>query len=289
MQHRPTAVVPLLLLAWGGHAAFAPVPRPRIGRPRCAAVSAHAPAPRATTLPAGDPDMSYLRREVVRPISVHARMYWKGLRRHMRGRAQLTRSSFDGEAAAVTWAGAAVNLLLTGLKLVAGIVGHSSAMLADAGHSLSDLLTDAVTLVTLRLVRQVARASATSLALANAPQLGSRSLASPHATAARAAPHAATNPRPPLPRARPCSRVGRPCPPTRTTTHTNPLTPCPSGLTPCPSPLTPCPSPLTFCPSHSPSVPPHSPPVPPTHPLSLPPFPVRAPPRRGPPVRPRSL
>ena len=47
----------------------------------------------------------------------------------------------------VTLAGSAVNLLLTAFKFVAGIVGRSSAMVADAVHSLSDLLTDAVVLI----------------------------------------------------------------------------------------------------------------------------------------------
>ena len=43
----------------------------------------------------------------------------------------------------VTLVGSVVNLLLVGLKAVAGIVGHSAAMVSDAVHSLSDLLTDA--------------------------------------------------------------------------------------------------------------------------------------------------
>ena len=47
----------------------------------------------------------------------------------------------------VTLAGSAVNLLLTVFKFVAGLLGRSAAMTADAVHSLSDLLTDAVVLV----------------------------------------------------------------------------------------------------------------------------------------------
>lgn len=42
----------------------------------------------------------------------------------------------------VTLWGAIVNFLLVALKFVAGIIGHSAAMIADAVHSLSDLLTD---------------------------------------------------------------------------------------------------------------------------------------------------
>ncbi len=47
----------------------------------------------------------------------------------------------------VTLWGALVNLILTGLKLLAGLFGHSAAMVADGLHSLSDLLSDAVVLI----------------------------------------------------------------------------------------------------------------------------------------------
>lgn len=50
----------------------------------------------------------------------------------------------------VTWGGLIVNLLLTGLKLVAGFVGASQAVVADAFHSLSDLSTDVAVLVGVR-------------------------------------------------------------------------------------------------------------------------------------------
>ena len=51
----------------------------------------------------------------------------------------------------VTLVGSAVNVLLTVFKFVAGIVGHSAAMTADAVHSFSDLLTDAVVLFFVRI------------------------------------------------------------------------------------------------------------------------------------------
>lgn len=44
----------------------------------------------------------------------------------------------------VTFVGLAVNLALSGLKLAAGILGRSGAMVADAVHSLSDTATDVV-------------------------------------------------------------------------------------------------------------------------------------------------
>ena len=47
----------------------------------------------------------------------------------------------------VTLWGSVGNLLLVAFKFVAAVVGHSSAMMADAVHSLSDFVTDIVVLV----------------------------------------------------------------------------------------------------------------------------------------------
>lgn len=47
----------------------------------------------------------------------------------------------------VTLVGSGGNLLLLILKFVAGVVGHSSAMMADAVHSLSDFFTDLIVLL----------------------------------------------------------------------------------------------------------------------------------------------
>lgn len=52
----------------------------------------------------------------------------------------------------VTWVGFWANLLMTILKLAAGIAGHSGAMVADAVHSLSDFATDLVVLASFRVV-----------------------------------------------------------------------------------------------------------------------------------------
>lgn len=51
----------------------------------------------------------------------------------------------------VTLVGSAVNVILTLFKFVAGLVGHSAAMLADAVHSLSDFVTDVIVLVFVRI------------------------------------------------------------------------------------------------------------------------------------------
>jgi cation diffusion facilitator family transporter len=47
----------------------------------------------------------------------------------------------------VTLVGGAVNVVLLLFKFVAGIVGHSAAMMADAIHSLSDFVTDIIVLL----------------------------------------------------------------------------------------------------------------------------------------------
>ena len=51
----------------------------------------------------------------------------------------------------VTWTGSLVNFLLVVFKFLAGIAGHSAAMIADAVHSLSDFATDIVVLVFTRI------------------------------------------------------------------------------------------------------------------------------------------
>jgi cation diffusion facilitator family transporter len=50
----------------------------------------------------------------------------------------------------ITWLGAISNLFLVGFKFAAGIWGHSSVIIADAVHSLSDLITDAALLLGIR-------------------------------------------------------------------------------------------------------------------------------------------
>ena len=51
----------------------------------------------------------------------------------------------------VTLIGGAVNMLLLVFKFVAGVVGHSSAMIADAIHSFSDFVTDIIVLVFVKI------------------------------------------------------------------------------------------------------------------------------------------
>ena len=51
----------------------------------------------------------------------------------------------------MTLVGSVVNVVLLAAKFVAGIVGHSAAMVADAVHSLSDFVTDVIVLVFVRI------------------------------------------------------------------------------------------------------------------------------------------
>ncbi|MBR5856825.1 MAG: cation transporter [Bacteroidales bacterium] len=51
----------------------------------------------------------------------------------------------------VTWIGSIVNFILLLFKFAAGILGHSSALVADAIHSLSDFITDIVVVVFVRI------------------------------------------------------------------------------------------------------------------------------------------
>lgn len=56
----------------------------------------------------------------------------------------------SGTAVKVTVNGMILNIVLTIFKFVAGIVGNSAAMVADAVHSLSDFITDVVVIVGLK-------------------------------------------------------------------------------------------------------------------------------------------
>ena len=51
----------------------------------------------------------------------------------------------------VTLVGSVVNVVLLLFKFVAGIVGHSAAMVADAVHSLSDFVTDVIVVLFVRI------------------------------------------------------------------------------------------------------------------------------------------
>jgi len=76
---------------------------------------------------------------------------WWTIRRHLAGRRALIKEGQSRQAVRITWIGAAINLFLAFFKAFAGVVSHSSAMISDAAHSFSDLISDVLTLVTLRM------------------------------------------------------------------------------------------------------------------------------------------
>lgn len=55
------------------------------------------------------------------------------------------------EAARISWQSMGVNGLLSAGKLVAGLVANSAAMVSDAIHSASDVLSTLMVLISLRL------------------------------------------------------------------------------------------------------------------------------------------
>ncbi|MBR6492800.1 MAG: cation diffusion facilitator family transporter, partial [Paludibacteraceae bacterium] len=57
----------------------------------------------------------------------------------------------EKEIVRVTLWGTAANVALVVFKFVAGIVGNSAAMVADAVHSLSDFITDIIVLIFVRI------------------------------------------------------------------------------------------------------------------------------------------
>ena len=57
----------------------------------------------------------------------------------------------EREIIKVTLVGGALNAALLAFKFIAGIFGHSAAMIADAVHSLSDFVTDIIVLVFVRI------------------------------------------------------------------------------------------------------------------------------------------
>lgn len=70
----------------------------------------------------------------------------------MNSQAQSQNHNRAAEANQVTWVGLWLNLALTVFKFIAGILGRSSAMIADAVHSVSDFVTDVVLLASFRIV-----------------------------------------------------------------------------------------------------------------------------------------
>jgi cation diffusion facilitator family transporter len=65
-----------------------------------------------------------------------------------------TTDSRHQEASRVTWASVVINILLTIVKFIIGLIGGSAAMLADAIHSASDFATDFAVLIGMQLSKR---------------------------------------------------------------------------------------------------------------------------------------
>ena len=65
-----------------------------------------------------------------------------------------TENARYSQAAYVTKVSMVLNFLLTCFKFAVGVIGNSSAMVADAVHSLSDLITDIAVIVGLRVAKK---------------------------------------------------------------------------------------------------------------------------------------
>lgn len=63
------------------------------------------------------------------------------------------------DAKKITLLGGILNILLSISKLVAGIIGNSTAMIADAIHSLSDLISDAIAIIGIKIAEKPADSS----------------------------------------------------------------------------------------------------------------------------------
>lgn len=63
----------------------------------------------------------------------------------------MLKSFQSNDGVKVTLAGAGANIFLSVVKFIGGTLGKSTAMIADSLHSLSDLLTDVVTLLTYQI------------------------------------------------------------------------------------------------------------------------------------------
>ena len=95
-----------------------------------------------------------VRREVIRIVS-KIQALRDGMAKHSTPLVDPREIFKNGESSAdrVTLLGVVINLLLSVGKAVVGVTCHSSALVADAGHSLSDLFSDFITLWAVQIGR----------------------------------------------------------------------------------------------------------------------------------------
>jgi len=115
------------------------------------ATSPPGPPPGLLLRPAAPPGVGYVQKRVVAPLRLALLLSWSAMVRHTATQRKADLEEELDEGSRITWVGAAVNFVLAFLKLFAGVTGRSAAMIADAGHSFSDLISDGVTLLALRM------------------------------------------------------------------------------------------------------------------------------------------
>lgn len=96
----------------------------------------------------------YLQVQIFRPLLMNALIAYSIISRHGSGsptRSQQKKAEYEENGSRITWVGAWVNLFLGVFKAFAGVYGHSTAMIADAGHTFSDLFSDGLTLLSVRM------------------------------------------------------------------------------------------------------------------------------------------
>eukprot|EP01031_Cornospumella_fuschlensis_P029647 gene29647-35785_t len=84
---------------------------------------------------------------------VRVKLVQDGIARHSTGIGKNYFFHNENVADRVTLLGVAINVILSVAKFFGGIVFHSAALVADAGHSLSDLFSDFITLWAVQIAR----------------------------------------------------------------------------------------------------------------------------------------
>jgi Co/Zn/Cd efflux system component len=86
-----------------------------------------------------------IRREIKHAVK-RIRQLGDGIRKHSTPLSAKYFFQNDNAADRVTLLGGVINVVLSVGKFAVGVACHSSALVADAGHSLSDLFSDFITL-----------------------------------------------------------------------------------------------------------------------------------------------
>ena len=84
-------------------------------------------------------------------LSTGLNFYLCAMESNLNTNERITLKDRTHEAVRITWTGFSANLALSVGKIMAGVFGKSSAMLADGIHSLSDFFTDLIVIIFIRI------------------------------------------------------------------------------------------------------------------------------------------